>query len=127
MLLFADRGSRCAILLQVRKRRSRNRNPHLMGIVGGQTVRTKSRQQADDSAGDTFGCDGKAVMFAGRCISECVDATCPAHEKSLSIEVKQGLTRDPARLDVSRTDQRLVRRQFENTLCAALGHVSLRW
>ena len=111
----------------MRKRPSRNRNPHPTGIVGGQTVKTKSRQQVDDSAGDTFGCDGKTVMFAGRCISECVDSTCRAHEKSLSIEVKQGLTRDRARLDVSRTDQRLVRRQFENTLCAGLGHVSLRW
>jgi hypothetical protein len=80
-------------------------------------VEPKSREEANDASGNTFGSDGQSMMLRDRTVGERINAASRAHEEPLAVEAQQKLSGDSKSLNITRTDQCLVRGEAQNTFC----------
>lgn len=68
---------------------------------------------------------GQSMMLGDRNVGERIDAASRAHEEPLAVKAQQKLPGDSKSLNISRTDQWLVRGEAQNTFCGRSGpHVA---
>ena len=103
-----------------------DRNPHLEWIQRGQAMKTECGEQTNNAPRNAFGCHGETVVLRDRRLREGVDAACLANEETLPVQAQQGFSGDSQCLDIARTNQRLMRREIQDSFAGrGFPHVAL--
>ena len=95
-----------------------------MRILRRQRVEAKRRKQANDASWNQFQGNGKGVMLRDRGIGEGIHSASGSDKGTLPVKAEQRLSGYSKSFDVTRPDQRLVRRESKDSFGGSAPHVS---